>query len=389
MKSDVLVVGSGMYVLGKDEDDFGTILPTLATEQQSGRIGKIVVCSSKVISSQNAKKRAEVLGEKLKYKIDVEFYPEKIDNKEEYFAVLENNKNIKLGVVSVPDHLHFKVTKDLLRKKISCLVVKPFTTNLSEALELTKIADEYSLWGAVEFHKRFDSANLLMRDACLNGKIGDPLYFVVEYSQRRMIPEQVFSSWSSKTNIFQYLGVHYVDLIYFISQARPIRVSATSQQKLLKDTPDSIQANIEWELKSKGKFNSIIITNWIDPNTTSAMSDQKIKVVGTEGRIESDQKNRGLQAVGNNGIEDINPYFSKIFSNANGVVKVDGYGPSSIRQFISDATEANEGFSVRGNSASFKDALVSTAVIEAVTASINGNSSWITIDTNKFSELFE
>lgn len=389
MKSDVLVVGSGMYVLGKDDDDFGTIVPTLATEQKSGRIGKIVICSSKVTSSQNATKRIEALGAKLECKIDAECYPEKLDNNEEYLSVLENNKNINLGVVSVPDHLHFKITKDLLEQNISCLVVKPFTTNLSEALELTKIAEQNSLWGGVEFHKRFDRANLLMRDAYLKGAIGEPLYFVVEFSQRRMIPEKVYAGWSSKTNIFQYLGVHYVDLIYFMTNARPARVSATHQQKRLKDTPDSIQANIEWKLHKGGMFNSIIITNWIDPNTTSAMSDQKIKLIGTEGRIESDQKNRGLQFVGDNGIEDINPYFSKIFSNANGAVKVEGYGPCSIRQFILDASEANEGRPVGGNSASFKDALVSTAVIEAVTASIAGNGSWIDINTSEFSELFE
>ena len=279
--------------------------------KKKGQLAKIILCSSKVASSKNAKKRTEVLGARLGFYIDAEYYPEKSDNPEEYFRSLENNKNIKLGVVSVPDHLHFKITKDLLKRKISCLVVKPFTTKLSEALELTKIAEENFLWGSVEFHKRFDRANLLMKDALLEGKIGDPLYFVVEYSQRRIIPEQVFAEWSNKTNIFQYLGVHYVDLIYFLTNARPIRVCATHQQKLLKNTPDSIQANIEWKLNNGETFHSIIITNWIDPNTTSAMSDQAIKLIGTKGRIESDQKNRGMRLVSEQGIEDINPYFSK------------------------------------------------------------------------------
>jgi predicted dehydrogenase len=389
MKHDVLVVGSGMYVLGRNEDDFGTILPTLAIEQQKGTIGKIILCSSKAESSKNARKRTEVLGTRLGFHIGVECYPEKSDNPEEYIRVLENNKNIKLGVVSVPDHLHFPITKDLLKRKISCLVVKPFTTKLSEALELTKIAEENFLWGSVEFHKRFDRANLLMKDAIGKGKIGELLYFVVEYSQRRIIPEHIFAEWSHKTNIFQYLGVHYVDLIYFLTNARPVRACATHQQKLLKKTPDSIQANIEWKLSNGESFNSVIITNWIDPNTTSAMSDQAIKVIGTKGRIESDQKHRGLQLVNEKGIEEINPYFSKIFTNANGVVSVEGYGPSSIRQFISDASDASEGRPVSGYSASFKDSLVSTAVIEAVTASIDNNNSWIDIATHEFSELFQ
>jgi hypothetical protein len=70
-------------------------------------------------------------------------------------------------------------------------------------------------------------------------------------------------------------------------------------------------------------------------------------------------------------------------------VSVEGYGPSSIRQFVADACNAREGRPVSGYSASFKDSLVSTAVIEAVTASIEKNNSWIDIATHEFSELFQ
>lgn len=388
MKKNVLVVGTGMYVVGKDDDDYGTILPTLAMEQKQGKIGKIILCSSKVISAHHAKKRTKALEAKLGCAIDAEWYPETSDNSEAYLQALEKHP-ITLGVVSVPDHLHFPITKHLLQRSVSCLVVKPFTTKLTEALELTKIAEKKGLRGSVEFHKRFDSANLLIRDAYRNGQIGNLLYCVVEYSQRRTIPEQTFAAWSHETNIFQYLGVHYVDLIYFLTHARPLRVCATHQQKLLNHTPDSIQANIEWQLNNSERFHSIILTNWIDPNTTSAMSDQTIKLIGTKGRMESDQKHRGLQLVNEQGIEEINPYFSKIFTNANDVVSVEGYGPSSIRQFIAEASEAAEGRRESGYSASFKDSLVSTAVIEAVTTSIKKDHAWVEVPTHEFSELFQ
>ena len=80
---------------------------------------------------------------------------------------------------------------------------------------------------------------------------------------------------------------------------------------------------------------------------------------------------------------------STLFPPATGVVSVEGYGPSSVRQFISDACDASEGRPVSGYSASFKDSLVSTAVIEAVTASIDNKNSWIDIATNEFVELFQ
>lgn len=52
-----------------------------------------------------------------------------------------------------------------------------------------------------------------------------------------------------------------------------------------------MQVVIEWERKDGGLFVSTHITNWIDPDETSAMSDQKINVVGTNGRFQADQKN--------------------------------------------------------------------------------------------------
>ena len=38
------------------------------------------------------------------------------------------------------------------------------------------------------------------------------------------------------------------------------------------------------------KFTETIITSWVDPDSSSAVSDQKIKFVGTNGRYEAEQK---------------------------------------------------------------------------------------------------
>ena len=41
---------------------------------------------------------------------------------------------------------------------------------------------------------------------------------------RKIVPEKIFKGWADKTNILQYLGVHYIDLVYFVTKATPIRV---------------------------------------------------------------------------------------------------------------------------------------------------------------------
>ena len=80
-------------------------------------------------------------------------------------------------------------------------------------------------------------------------------YCVIEYSQKKIIPEKFFKKWSSKSNSFQYLGVHYVDLIYFMTRFKPYKVWAWGQKGYLTqkkiNTWDAVQATIEWKKMEK------------------------------------------------------------------------------------------------------------------------------------------
>jgi predicted dehydrogenase len=246
-----------------------------------------------------------------------------------------------------------------------------------------------NVYGAVEFHKRFDEANLKLRDVIASGQIGDVLYVNVAYSQRKMVPQKMFSSWAAQTNIFQYLGVHYVDLIYFATGAKPVRALATGQKNWLAkqgiNTYDAVEVVIEWqEPKTNKTFTSFLSTNWIDPNTSSAMSDQKISVVGTRGRVDSDQKNRGLQiTTDERGLEDFNPYFSQIYTDATGQTVFRGYGERSFHQFFADVSNIKVGnqrpADLKNLRPTFEQGLVSTAVVDAVNRSLRRKSEWVKI----------
>ena len=58
----------------------------------------------------------------------------------------------------------------------------------------------------------------------------------------------------SKNNILQYLGVHYIDIIRYVTNSKPLRVMAIGQKSFLVneglDIHDSIQCIIEWQTKS-------------------------------------------------------------------------------------------------------------------------------------------
>jgi len=293
-------------------------------------------------------------------------------------------------MVCVPDHLHFEVADALMRRNIHCLIVKPLVPTAGEARSLIRLQNANGLYCAVEFHKRFDEQNLVVRRILQEGRLGRPLYMVVAYSQRIGIPLKTFRTWASRTNIFQYLGVHYVDLIYFLTGLAPIRVSAVGTRGVLDarglKTWDSIHATIVWRQdRASDEMVTQLAIGWVDPPGTSALSDQRFLLVGSEGRMDLDQKDRGVTLVTTaGGIETVNPYFSMLLDDASGAATFQGYGFKSIERYVLDVCDVMakrvSPKSLEATRPSLQQSLVSTCVVEAVNRSLELGGEWSTVD---------
>lgn len=383
---NVLVVGAGMYVTGREGSGCGTILSSLAECSRHLRVSQVTIIGKKAENSIVVKEASDRINSILGTDLIVSYRP--ISGKPDLdIANVCAEATYDCAIVCVPDHLHHAFAKALLLEKVPVLIVKPLTPTLDEARELIEIQEKNGIYAAVEFHKRWDATNLWVANALSSGKLGRVQYINVEYSQKISIPLSTFREWADRTNIFQYLGVHYVDLIYFLTGFVPIRALGIGTEGVLRQSGvanwDSIHATVVWcnPRDASDTFVSSFATNWIDPTCTSAMSDQKYKVIGSKGHIECDQKNRGLELVHENlGIQQINPYFSEFLPDGNGGTRFSGYGHESINRFLKDVIDLQ---AKRKNVAeleqhrpTLKQALVSTAVIESVNKSLKDNSSW-------------
>lgn len=384
---NIIVIGAGMYVCGKGTDDYGTIMPAIFEWKKTNDIGKVYIAGKSLAGINIFKTKIKELRQKTNTEINIKYFPEKKDSSECYKEAIRKMPKPACVVVVVPDHLHREVAGYAIERGLHTLVVKPLAPTLKEVHELIRLQKINKVYCAVEFHKRLDRANLKLKDTISQGLIGDPLYFLVEYSQRKNIPAKVFKKWVTKTNVFQYLGIHYVDIIYFATGAIPKRSMATAQKGWLAskgiDAYDSIQGVIDWVMPSGKKFSSYILTNWIDPENTSAMSEQKIKVIGTRGRYESDQKKRGITIVTDEkGIEDPNPYFCSAYGAGQDAF-YDGYGIASIHQFLADVSEIEKGAinfeDLEDKRPTFRQSIVPTAVLEKINASLAKNGKWVDI----------
>ena len=65
-----------------------------------------------------------------------------------------SDSELKAGIISIPDHLHFVWAEHLLKSKIPLLVVKPLTLNFNDSLELFNLSKTLSTPIYVEFHKK-------------------------------------------------------------------------------------------------------------------------------------------------------------------------------------------------------------------------------------------
>jgi len=380
----VLVVGAGMYVTGRHGTGVGTILASLAEASRHQTIKEVVVVARNPENAKHVAEAARRIDDLLGTRLAVRY--------QALTGGRSLNDQLRLGdfacaIVSVPDHAHFEVAAELLERGVATLVVKPLVPTVAEAEKLIAIQQKSATYGAVEFHKRWDEGNLLAKRYIAEGRLGRLVYGVVEYSQRISIPTVVFRGWTEHTNIFQYLGCHYVDLFYYLTDLRPVAAMAVGTRGVLWQrgikTFDSVHAHVLWNADGKGPhtFTTQLVISWIDPTTTTALSDQRIKIIGEKGRIELDQKNRGIELVTeDSAVQHPNPYFAEFLPGEAGGRAFQGYGYKSIASFLRDVTDLSSKKTtleaLEALRPTFKQSLISTAIVEAVNDSLAQDFSW-------------
>ena len=388
---DVLIVGAGMHVSGRGTPTCGTVLPAVVQAHRDGLVGRMAVAATSAASIDAFREKLTTLNQRLGTSARFEGFPAQGSSPDAWRDALAGLGTRACVIIVVPDDLHAPIATEALRRRLPVLVEKPLTPTLQEAQALVALSREMGVYGAVDFHKRWDLMNLKLKETVEDGRLGTPLYSTVEYSQRRVIPETVFRAWVEKANPFQYLCVHFVDILVFALRAVPNRAMAVGQRCYLPErginTYDAVQACVEWSLPGAGvPFVSTFTANWIDPNTTSALSYQSLKVIGTQGRFESDQRDRGLEVITEaTGIETLNPYFTQSYPVGDGTRReYRGYGIDSVRTFLEDVRDLHDGRIAPADlepvRPTLRQALASTAVVDAVNQSLARDGAWVAIE---------
>ncbi len=390
-KMPVLVVGGGMI-------SAEVVLPTVFQEQARGLLGEIWVATRRA-------ERIIWLHEQLPG-CAFKAFPDPVtdgrdavdaDAYQQAIAALPADGVV---VVATPDHFHTPVIEEAIRTGHHCVVEKPLCLKIDEARRIRDLARQAGIYVYTDYHKRHDRAIRAAQKKVRDGALGQMLHGHAWIEERREMPLHWFANWCEQSSPFEYIGVHYADAYYFITGLKPKRLVAFGQKKLLptlgKDAYDTVSATIQWEDDSV----LFIRTGWVCSEHQTALTNQGLCLMGTEGEYWSDHKDRNTYFCTQQGkFEHFNPNFFKGHCDWDDPGRVEwvGYGYDSIKQPLDDIRAmqaATAGMDDAAALAKRRDliaafepvrplpdqALIGTAINEAVRMSFENDSAYVWFD---------
>ncbi|QTF08364.1 oxidoreductase [Brenneria izadpanahii] len=125
---------------------------------------------------------------------------------------LFNDKDIDLIVIPTPNDTHFPLAKQALTAGKHVVVDKPFTVTLSQAHELSLLAEHMGKLLSVFHNRRWDSDFLTLKQVFHTGVLGDVVYMESHFDRYRPeIRQRWREDGSEGSGIWYDLGPHLLD----------------------------------------------------------------------------------------------------------------------------------------------------------------------------------
>lgn len=190
-------------------------------------------------------------------------YVEQCRYETDYRKVL-NNPEIFAVAVAVETGAHFQVVKDALSAGKHVYVEKPFTSTVSEAEELTKLAASKGLIIHVDHIMMYHPCIQNIRELVVSGELGEFLYI----EAMRMNLGQIKKDVSAMAD----LAVHDLSIIDYLSGGKePFYIKAVGEKKY------NPKESLTFLMLRYHDFIAHIQSSWISP-----LKERKLIVAGTK-----------------------------------------------------------------------------------------------------------
>jgi len=341
-KIDVTIVGGGMIT-----NDL--LLPSIYHLQRTGTVAEIKICALNSAPLKYLRDNPELKqafpGQSFTPYPDFS-EPENNNYPELYKKVIAEMKPRQVVVVAMPDNLHYEVIIEALKNNQHVLCVKPLVLKYKQAAEIEHILMEKGLFVGVEYHKRFDRRSLMAKKAYKLGQFGEFAMGDAKLIEPYYYRFSNFQNWFTveRTDPFVYIGCHYVDLVYFITELKPVEVSVEGVKGKF---PNGNEGFMWSDARVRFENGAILsVTNGLGyPDAGAGSNDQGLLMYcegnGKTGMIKHDDQYRGvaysyLEGIGPGGsaYNYVSPDFFRLVPWEKDGYKPVGYGPDSVSAII-------------------------------------------------------
>jgi UDP-N-acetylglucosamine 3-dehydrogenase len=169
-------------------------------------------------------------------------------------------------VVSVPTSMHEEMVVPFLERSCAVLVEKPIAHSMASAKRIIDLADRARVPLMVGYVERYNPAMEVMRRFVSEGNLGQ----LLSISTRRVggMPPRI-----KDANVLIDIGVHDIDIVAFITNARLNLLSAQGGMAFLEDRLDHATLALE----ARGTAVQIDV-NWVTP-----VKIRELSITGTRG----------------------------------------------------------------------------------------------------------
>mgnify|MGYP000023415123 CR=1 FL=1 len=350
-KPQVCIVGGGMITQVQ-------ILPSIYQLQRLGIVGDISVCALNSaplnVLAQDEALRKAFAGHSFAAYPSLDTDPKR-RFPDLYKEVIEKMPRDGIVVVAVPDPVHYEVIRTALACDQHVCCVKPLVLEYSQSVEIEKIAYEKGLVVGVEYHKRLDDRALMARQLYREGKFGEFRIGHAEMNEPYYYRHSNFQNWFTKENsdMFTYVGCHYVDQLHFITGLLPKTVSVYGIEDKYPNGKTGYlwtDARVIWE--NDGCLNVTNVMGYPDDGPGGNFQGIRIYCSGHDksGMLVHNDQNRGIQHCyvekggepGDTFYSEPSPdYFKFVNLGGEGLTPV-GYGYRSIELIVRNVCKCRD-----------------------------------------------
>jgi predicted dehydrogenase len=150
------------------------------------------------------------------------------------------DKEVEAVFVLTPNYSHYTITMDALRAGKHVFCEKPITNNYALSKEMAAEAKKQNLVLNIGVCNRYHKSVELIKEYVEQGKLGDLYHIYCSFRSFRSIPGLGGAFTSKKESgggVLIDWGIHFLDLILYITGAKLRTVSANTYNKLGRDIP--------------------------------------------------------------------------------------------------------------------------------------------------------